>query len=149
MKICGYCGRQNPDEAVQCSECGTALEYRQEASSVPRFKEWFNQPVSTALRRYLWCAAWGGVVLTTLAIKPADVFIAPWFPVGLIAIFPNGPAMAIGAWMLVFPVIAGWAFYFLLYFLMRLARKRGVFFFNLRHLLRRFDPECGWLPTCH
>jgi hypothetical protein len=72
--------------------------------------------------------ALAGVVLMTLAIKPADVLTAPWFPVGLIAVLPNGAELAVSAGMLVLPIVVGWAFYFLLYFLMRLARKRGVFF---------------------
>jgi hypothetical protein len=32
MKICSYCGRENPDNAVNCSECGTD-EFESDASA--------------------------------------------------------------------------------------------------------------------
>ena len=34
MKACAYCGLENPDEAAQCQECGTA-EFKDQPSNLP------------------------------------------------------------------------------------------------------------------
>jgi hypothetical protein len=127
MKICGWCGGRNPDEATECSECGTPVKQGGEALPAQDFREWFNRPASARLKCYLWYATWGGVILVTLAIKPASILTAPCFPVGLLALLPNGDSKAILAAMTVIPILVGWALYVLLSVLMARTRRRGSF----------------------
>ena len=52
----------------------------------PSVGDWFKQPISPNLKAHSLSAAWGGVVLVTLAIKPAYLLTAPAFPLGLLAL---------------------------------------------------------------
>jgi uncharacterized membrane protein YvbJ len=68
MKGCGYCGRENPDDAAQCCECGTAFGAKTGPEQPAGLLESLDQPISSRLKWGLWYAAWGVVVLVTLAI---------------------------------------------------------------------------------
>src|SRR6266511_2007079 len=35
MQTCGYCGRENQDDALNCTECGTELSVRSESHPPP------------------------------------------------------------------------------------------------------------------
>ena len=131
MITCGYCGRRHPDEALECSECETSLTQRGEFQSGQDFAQWFNQPASTRLKCYLWYGAWAGVILVTLAIKPAYLLTAPCFPAGLLALLPSGDSSAIVAGMMVVPMVVGWALYALLSVVMHRTRKRGLFLLDV------------------
>jgi hypothetical protein len=127
-KICGYCGRENDEEAAECAGCGSAFHEEARPRCGPGFLEWFNQPVSPNLKWYFWHSAWGAVVLATLAIKPAYLLTAPTFPVGLIAWLPNGEYTACIAFMWAAPVMLGWGFYALLSWFLHRTRTSGTFF---------------------
>lgn len=90
-------------------------------------REWFNAPVNRRLKNLLWCLAWGMVILTTLAIKPADVLTAPFFPVGLLGFLRGGEPTAMVAWMLGFPIVFGWLIYILISAAMFRAGRNGTF----------------------
>jgi len=138
MKTCRYCGRENPDEAVRCQECGTAYYFEKQDEHPAELKpleqlaslfEFFGQPISERAKWGLYYAAWGGVILAALAMNPADVLTAPCFPIGLLAVLPNGEEKAITAWMFgPISIGIGWAFYLLLSFLIGRTRKRAAFF---------------------
>ena len=46
MKPCSYCGRENADEAVYCSECGT--EFAQAGEPAPAGPDYVFAPLSEA-----------------------------------------------------------------------------------------------------
>jgi hypothetical protein len=62
-----------------------------------------------------------------LVSNPKWVPAAPLFPLGLIAVFPNGTEMAVMAWMMLLPVCVGWAFYALLTIVMVETRRNWLF----------------------
>ena len=43
MKSCGYCGRENDDAAVRCTECGTEIETPQSVPD-PKHKSLLRRP---------------------------------------------------------------------------------------------------------
>jgi hypothetical protein len=122
-KICGYCGRQNAEEAVVCRECGTKFAGDREVPVDAFWKEW-ARPISSRSKWVLWFAAWGVVVL---AIKPANLWAAPYFPLGLLAVFPRGDKVAIMLGMSFLPAVLGWGIYALLSAAIDRSKKKGVF----------------------
>jgi len=128
MKTCGYCGHESPDQALNCCECGEA--FRKETAPDSRLspKEWLNQPVSATVKGYFVCGAWGMVILATLALKPAYLLTAPAFPLGLLALFPNGESKAVIGWITGIPLFIGWGIYGLLFWTISRTSKKGTFF---------------------
>lgn len=59
MKRCGYCGRENSDEATHCQGCGTTFANNPIHSDVPR-------PRSPATEQMIYGAVWciGGLLVT-------------------------------------------------------------------------------------
>jgi hypothetical protein len=123
MKICGYCGRENPDDAVRCSECGTACDFEKQPEQV-WLLEFLKQPISDRFKGALWCVAW---VLVILIMKPINVLAAPLFPLGLLALVPRGEEKAIILSMYVIPGFVGWTIYILLSVAMSRTSKKGTF----------------------
>ena len=72
-----------------------------------------SQERITSSRAKLWLClgAWGLAGGAILASDPARVALAPFFPVGLIAMLPNGEEKAITGYMLVYPCLLGWGIY--------------------------------------
>ena len=130
MRICGYCGCENSDGALQCRECGTVFAQGQNSAIKPDSGEGFNRPISIRLKWYLWSGAWAVVILATLAINPANLLTAPSFPLGLIALLPRGEGEAVAtAWLIGIPLIVGWGIYAMLFVLILRTRKRIAFLF--------------------
>jgi hypothetical protein len=129
MKACGYCGRENPDDAERCCECGTGFATPAEPEQPHSLSELLVKPIPSRLRWWLLLAAWGMVVLATLVTKPDYVLAAPCFPVGLAYWLPKREETAIVAWIAMFPMVVGWAIYFLLSMSIVLARKPIFFVF--------------------
>ncbi len=73
-------------------------------------------------------SAWGGVVLLTLLLNPLSLFTAPFFPIGLLALFPHGEDRAITAWQMQFPVLLGWGFYLAIQAILMRMRRETLFF---------------------
>ena len=88
-----------------------------------RLLETISRPITERLKWTLWFAAWGLVLIATLANKPAQVIMAPLFPLGLIAVFPNGKGIAIIAGTMVVPGLVSWVFYALLWKGISVAKK--------------------------
>jgi hypothetical protein len=84
--------------------------------------------ISTSKKCWFWFAAWGVVVLLTAAANPAYLPGAPFFPIGLLALLPNGGEKAITGWMLQFPVLLGWLFYIAFSAVMLRIRRPKTFF---------------------
>jgi hypothetical protein len=63
----------------------------------------------------------------SVADNPVNILYTPFFPVGLVAMFPNGAYYGTVATMLVFPALLGWVLYGIIYFFIRRARRRGTF----------------------
>jgi hypothetical protein len=77
----------------------------------------------------LYFIAWGAVVLVALANNPSDLLSAPGFPIGFIAMFPNGAEKAITAAWLLGPISIGigWTLYAVLSIVMSCAKRISVF----------------------
>jgi hypothetical protein len=54
---------------------------------------------------------WAVVVVAMVSRGRPAIFSAPSFPIGLIALLPQGEQKAIMAWMLGYPALMGWTFY--------------------------------------
>jgi hypothetical protein len=120
MRTCLSCCFANSDEAEFCAKCGARVSPQSSDLN-------FNDPISKSAKRRFWLAAWIGVILTVLLIKPSYVLSAPFFPVGLFAWLPNGENKAIWAWFLIFPMFIGWPIYFFLTMIMFRTQKRATF----------------------
>src|SRR5258708_18316946 len=66
MRNCAYCGRENPDDAGQCRECGTALAAQPGEPQVRQPDSAENPARAVAEKRMLHGALWciGGIPLT-------------------------------------------------------------------------------------
>ena len=84
--------------------------------------------ISQSARWWLWGGGWGLAAVLTAIHSPAHLLLVPFFPVGLLALLPNGEQAAIGGWMLQFPIMLGWAFYAAYSFIMLRQRRATVFF---------------------
>jgi hypothetical protein len=85
---------------------------------------WLRQPVSDRIKAWLWYAAWATVILV---MNPVHILVAPLFPLGLMALFPNGTEGAVMLSMLWMPGLLGWLIYVLVAVVINRTRKRGVF----------------------
>lgn len=112
MKKCEYCNRESGDDALQCQECGTAFDSKDDACQLAGPWEILQRQTPKRLKWTLCLAAWGVVLIATLVANPVYVLTAPLFPLGLIAVLPHGEEKAIFAFMMGLPAIAiGWAIY--------------------------------------
>ncbi len=114
-----------------CHECGAELGTAEKLDllapqnqNVPQFD---SQSISGPAKLGYWFAAWGGVVLIVLVTGPEYILAAPFFPVGLFALMPQGEEEGIKAWM-TGGFIIGWAFYMLLSIVMFKTKRRSLFF---------------------
>jgi hypothetical protein len=119
MKSCPLCKSDNDDNTGNCHKCGMALLV-QSAETAYVLKAW--------MKCGLYFAAWGVVVVATLAHKPADLLTAPEFPIGLLGVLP-GETMTVAAWFAgPFVIGIGWIVYGVLTYIMKTTRKTGMFF---------------------
>jgi hypothetical protein len=86
-----------------------------------------NLELSSRSRWGLWFAAWGVIALWTLTVNPSHLLLAPFFPIGLLGVWPNNEGAAIGGWMLQLPIVLGWVFYLTFSVIMIKARKAKTF----------------------
>jgi hypothetical protein len=131
MNPCPHCRADNYDDAKICRECGTELPTatKPELPAPPKQSASHseNEFISRSEKWGYWFTAWGGVVLIAFLLDPHYILTAPFFPIGLAALLPNGEGRAIRAWMS-FGFIIGWALYILLSLAMFKTRKRNGFF---------------------
>ena len=120
MKRCGYCGRENTDEAAACCECGTSFA----APSTEPEEAGRSEPApARRTKRVLILTAWG---LALLGMLPIGVlpFMNPLIiismPVGLWGFFTEKEPKP---WSL----IAGWAFYAAVVTILVKAKRRPLF----------------------
>lgn len=64
----------------------------------------------------------------TVVHNPSHLLLVPFFPLGLVALLPNGEQKAVDAWMLQIPILAGWTFYAAYSFIMLRQRRATIFF---------------------
>jgi hypothetical protein len=68
MKKCGYCGRENGDEDMQCRECGTAF-VAEPAADASKFPPSLNPAQAQMVYGALWCV--GGTLVTLFTYMAA------------------------------------------------------------------------------
>jgi hypothetical protein len=93
-------------------------------------KETQNEEISTSTKWQLFFVAWVAVLLAGAFPHPSQVLLAPFFPIGLLALLPNGEDKAMVGWMQIFPSFLGWGFYGLITAALLRIRKRKVFSFR-------------------
>jgi len=73
MRNCAYCGRENPDDAGQCRECGTALAAQPGEPQARQPDSAENPARAVAEKRMLHGALWciGGVAVTAFTYMAA------------------------------------------------------------------------------
>jgi hypothetical protein len=122
MKICPSCCLTNGDDAENCRECGAKL-------SPPSSYTNFSDPISISAKWVFWLAAWGIVIVASVAVTgtPRCILATPMFPIGLLFWLPNGENKAIEGWMTGAWAI-GWLFYLLLAVVIFRIKKSGIFF---------------------
>jgi len=84
---------------------------------------------SSRLKWSLYCIAWGIALFAATYDNPSHILAAPVFPVGLVALLPNGEQKAIVAAWLVAPAVAvvGWTIYGALTLAIRSSRRAYTF----------------------
>ena len=94
MIKCPYCGRNNPEGALLCSECATSL-----ADNPPepwRLRDEFlaaaRKPLPAIVKNALW---WGIAIAAWLYIAPGAIVYLPFFTIGL----AGEGVLAIGLWV--------------------------------------------------
>jgi hypothetical protein len=90
-------------------------------------KEAENELISTTSKARLWFVAWVGVALASMIPYPSQLLLAPFFPVGLLALLPRGENKAITGWMLMYPSVIGWCLYIFLSVILFRIRKKDAF----------------------
>ena len=127
MRICSYCGRENPDDTALCSECGTAYHFEKQPTQAAPLKP-SQEDVSLRAKWGLYCIAWLAVVLAILAINPAYFFAAHYFPIGLVAMLPKGDQKAVMA-LSMGPIYVGigWMFYAGLSLILSRTKRKSAF----------------------
>ena len=84
--------------------------------------------LSTSKKWWYFLSAWGAVALLTLVLTPEYLLAAPWFPVGLLALLPDGGKTAVTAWMTLFPIVLGWGVYCVFSVVLFKIRRAQTFF---------------------
>lgn len=88
MKKCPYCGRQNPDDAVYCSECATQYPAESQPPPAtpepPRSREYLFAPLSPADRAKTWVN-----LLSCETLGEADVLVCQLEAAGIPAFIPD------------------------------------------------------------
>jgi hypothetical protein len=132
MKTCSHCQADNGDDATMCCKCGKefSIAKKLELRTPPEqnSSESDGESISGPAKLGYWFAAWGCVILIVLVAMPAYLLAAPFFPVGLFALIPQGDEGGIEA-MMTGGFIIGWAIYMLLSVIMFKTKNRGLFFF--------------------
>jgi hypothetical protein len=128
MRKCGYCGRENAENANVCQECGTSFFSNEKKEKGP-----FSPTISNRFKWTFYFAAWIAVVLATFIRNPADLRWAPVFPIGLLGILSTQSAIVIAWFAGLFVSIIGWLIYVALTILLR--RTNRLSFFLLIYLL--------------
>jgi hypothetical protein len=129
---CPHCRTDNYASAEKCRECGAELgNAKKSVLTEPpnqNTSQSKNESISGPTKLGYWFAAWGCVVLIVLVSMPAYILAAPFFPLGLFALMPQGEEGGIEA-MMTGGFIIGWAIYMLLSVIMFKTKNRGLFFF--------------------
>jgi hypothetical protein len=131
MKVCPQCRADNYNDTKSCHACGAELGMLKEVE-LTSLKD---RPASQADNKFIsgpakvgyWFAAWGCVLLIVLLTSPTYILAAPFFPIGLFALLPQGAEGGVKAWM-TGSFIVGWAFYILLSIVMFKIKGRNLFF---------------------
>jgi hypothetical protein len=84
--------------------------------------------VPKATKLWCWFGGWGLAAGATLVANPAHLLMAPFFPIGLLALLPDGEKMAITAYMMIFPIGLGWIFYGIYSWVLLSRRGATVFY---------------------
>ena len=84
--------------------------------------------ISSRDKRQLWLGAWAVVAFVGMVPHPSQLLMAPFFPIGLLALLPGGDEKTITAWMQGFPCVLGWVVYALFSAMLFRIRKRDAFF---------------------
>lgn len=122
MKCCGYCGRENMDEAAACCECGTS--FLPPSDQPTRLPEGWTQPApSKRSKLNLLGAAWS---IASLAMLPLGMYL-PYVGLRLLYAFPSGLWCFSKYEASSRDVALGWATYTALMTAVMLARKRWLF----------------------
>lgn len=128
MKTCPRCRRVNNDEAKNCHACGTELGIWEKSTvqdqNIPKSDDESFPPW---VKWGLYFAAWGVLILATLANKPCDLRAAPGFPIGLLSILPKEESILVAWWAGPIAILGGWMIYVVLTVMMGLAERAGVF----------------------
>jgi hypothetical protein len=115
MKKCQRCEYENGDEADYCSECGKFLSSENNSSLMRRAViEYPKELVSAKVRWSLWLMAWGGVILVTILIDPANLRSFLGFPVGFFGFLPAEASILCAMVGGLFLVVGGWIVYVML-----------------------------------
>jgi hypothetical protein len=85
-----------------------------------------SQPISTPDKWLFLLSAWGAAALLSLVINPSSLLAAPFFPIGLVAVWPNGVDKAITPSMT--QLLLGWGLYLALHSIILRARKADTFY---------------------
>jgi hypothetical protein len=89
MRVCSYCGRENPDHEGYCSECGTSLDITPEPPLFP-----------DQVAHYRWCGRLGvtvGIVgVVVVLLSTAELFcLPPGTPVRPSCLIPISSALTL------------------------------------------------------
>ena len=120
MKRCGYCGRENTDEAAACCECGTSFAAPNAGGQEIR---WGEAAPARRTKLALIFTAWG---LALVALFPfvATPFVGPLIiialPSGLWGLFTEKEPKS-------WNIVAGWAFYAVVATVLMKAKRRPLF----------------------
>jgi hypothetical protein len=122
MNKCGYCGRENANDAVACRECGTSF-----LPDVPVSTERVSHAVSIRLKCALYFGAWGVAAFVSLIRNPADLRLYSEFPIGLFGVFAWERYVMLIGLLQPFIVLVGWFIYLAVTIFFVRAKRRGVF----------------------
>jgi hypothetical protein len=98
---------------------------QQHAPAVPK-----EAPMPLRVRWFLYLMPWGAAVVSTLSKNPKDLLTAYGLPVGLLAALPLQQAMLV-AWLAgLAAILAGWALYGVLTFVIFSTKRTSVFWWT-------------------
>ena len=84
--------------------------------------------ISNRAKWGLYLFAWGAVLFVSVVGSPSSLLATPYFPVGLLAMLPDGVNKAIDAWMRgPVLILIGWSIYGALTFIIGRTKKTGAF----------------------
>jgi hypothetical protein len=138
MKTCGYCGKENADEAKGCFECGTSFSGESDVQtwSIGTMMEDVAQFPSLAcgclrrqmpfsVRLVLWLVAWGAVIWSTFQHHPEDLRSCLGFPLGFCGLLPEQASITVVMLVGWAVFIVGWVLYGLISAAILISKRLG------------------------